>query len=112
MKRNPTSLILFMALAATVAVSSARAETKPTPEAAPAAKEPTPKKDAADGEPGGKEKPPGERGQERSDARGGPAGQQRIFGEVSAVRGNVLQMRAEEGEGLTRVILAADAQII
>jgi hypothetical protein len=39
-------------------------------------------------------------------------GRRPVFGEVSAVRGNVLQIRTEEGEGLTRVILASDAMII
>jgi hypothetical protein len=41
-----------------------------------------------------------------------PTGPQRVFGQVSAVRGNVLQIKPEEGDGLTRVILAADAKII
>jgi hypothetical protein len=35
-----------------------------------------------------------------------------VFGEVAAVRGNVLQMRTPDARGLTRVILASDAQII
>jgi hypothetical protein len=39
-------------------------------------------------------------------------GRRPVFGEVSAVRGNVLQIRGEEGDGLTRVILASDAMII
>ena len=40
---------------------------------------------------------------------GGPGGP--VFGEVVAVRGNVLQMRGMGQEGLTRVILASDAKI-
>jgi hypothetical protein len=41
---------------------------------------------------------------------GGPGGP-RVFGEVTDVRGNVLQMRTPFDEGLTRVIIADDAQI-
>jgi hypothetical protein len=40
------------------------------------------------------------------------SGRRPVFGEVSAVRGNVLQIRSDEQEGLTRVILAADAMVI
>jgi hypothetical protein len=41
-----------------------------------------------------------------------PAQQASLFGAVAAVRGNVLQMSAPDGRGLTRVIFAADTQII
>jgi hypothetical protein len=35
-----------------------------------------------------------------------------VFGEVAAVRGNVLQMRTPDRNGLTRVVLAANAMMI
>jgi hypothetical protein len=108
-KRQAPSAALLLCLAVLVSTGArgARAAQQPPAgeRAAPNGAAPSPgpgDRDGADRGPRGR----GGRG------FGGPGGGPRVFGEVAAVRGDVLQIRTPFDEGLTRVILASDAQIL
>ena len=104
--------LLCLSLAAVAAVPASFAEDAPPTPPGPAADGGAPRTDGPGG-PGRRDRGPGGPGRRGPGGRGGPFGfGGQVFGEVTAVRGNVLQIRTPEGQGLTRVILADDARII
>ncbi len=103
MRSNVTLGLLALSFTAFPA-EGARAAEKPAPP--PPATTTGPAAQGSDGKEAPAPRGPGGRG------RGLPGGFRPVFGEVTAVRGNVLQMRGRESDGLTRVILADNAQII
>jgi len=108
MRSKIASSLLCLAVVASVGARGARAAQQPAAgeSAAPNGAAPT----RGPGDRGGANQ--GRRGRGGGRGFGGPGGGPRVFGEVAAVRGDVLQIRTPFDEGLTRVILASDAQLL